>query len=693
MKFVRIDSLAPGATPLELHAQLTLLRGASPELRRRLLAAARAVVGSGELAETGVLEVSGVQLALDRSTVEQLRIDAAVDPVLAFGSRATPASGTSVELPPPVVVLSDDEVALRAQLRQVTTARTELGARMESARAGLDSFSNASLEVCRGQIEALELRRAALRADWEHERAERAEQADAASVQLHALRSLIDSIEAAVATGPRLAAARAAVDEVSGIVESDASALALADELEASIGQVAAFAARADRRRAELAARRDALEVARTELAEVQAAPRVDRDVVERLEAIREEIFSADERPGVLGAARQKRRLAELRSEEAILLDRLGFDTYSAYVMGIPTLRAEMERSSRTEEVAQRVVQLEAELAAAEGAIDLDPDARRVADELHRCAYRALELLASDDPLPAPIELARIVADAEVADSPLGHALEGLRRRSVPDPAVVAARRDELDAALAELDRSGREVRAAAADLPDEPVALVTPPEVPETADATAWEGWLESAGAWSAGATGAVSELIELQSELGDEGDAQRIARWAEVEAELDEALDRLTAAQERVRLHEEATAQLAELRTEELALRDQERELLARIGELEAMPVPPPVPPAPEPSGSDPSVPIEAEVDHEDPDAVEWALVARLARQRSVSFVGSVPIVVDGLPVAPAVRQRVLERLGRMSDLVQVIVLADEDAAAEWVGQLGEQARRIEL
>ena len=79
--------------------------------------------------------------------------------------------------------------------------------------------------------------------------------------------------------------------------------------------------------------------------------------------------------------------------------------------------------------------------------------------------------------------------------------------------------------------------------------------------------------------------------------------------------------------------------------------------------------------------------------PDAAEWAVVARLARQRSVSFVGALPMLVDGVPADPSARSAVLGRLDRMSDLVQVVVVSDDDAAAEWAAGLGDRGRCIEL
>ena len=91
---------------------------------------------------------------------------------------------------------------------------------------------------------------------------------------------------------------------------------------------------------------------------------------------------------------------------------------------------------------------------------------------------------------------------------------------------------------------------------------------------------------------------------------DTERVERWAQVEAELDEALDRLALAQERVRAHEEATAALAELRTEELELRDRERDLLAKISNVEVATVPPKPPPPPTPpvSSTDQTPPVAA-------------------------------------------------------------------------------------
>jgi hypothetical protein len=74
-------------------------------------------------------------------------------------------------------------------------------------------------------------------------------------------------------------------------------------------------------------------------------------------------------------------------------------------------------------------------------------------------------------------------------------------------------------------------------------------------------------------------------------------------------------------------------------------------------------------------------------DPEAVEWYLLARLAAQRSVSYAGSLPLVLDdplaGLN-ADEVRQ-VLDRLERMAGSVQLVVVTEDHDVAQWATEVG--------
>ena len=53
------------------------------------------------------------------------------------------------------------------------------------------------------------------------------------------------------------------------------------------------------------------------------------------------------------------------------------------------------------------------------------------------------------------------------------------------------------------------------------------------------------------------------------------------------------------------------------------------------------------------------QTQADHPEAGDPHWALIAALAQHRSVSFAGSVPLLVDGLPADRDQATRVLERI----------------------------------
>ncbi|CAN5708970.1 hypothetical protein BH10ACT3_BH10ACT3_09690 [soil metagenome] len=254
--------------------------------------------------------------------------------------------------------------------------------------------------------------------------------------------------------------------------------------------------------------------------------------------------------------------------------------------------------------------------------------------------------------------------------------------------------------------------------------------------DAGSWQGsprdlldgtdrWLASLSDSSVGVDGArqlVSELHRQIAELDrDELHQGDVSEWAVVEAELDAALDRMAAAEERVRVHEQAIAELAALRDTELGLRATERELLgaiaAREQELRDWPMPgavvPPttrLPPVYRPAGgltdpvpattdaaaSDRSSAVDAADDNRASTSVadlEWLLIERLAQQRAVSFVGSVPLLLDGVPADEDSCAAVFGRAARLDELVQIVVLSDDDRVLDWVAHSAPAAAVIQF
>jgi hypothetical protein len=492
--------------------------------------------------------------------------------------------------------------------------------------------------------------------------------------------------------------------------EPDPVATQLAAQLDAAASRVREMADRRELLRRRVLDAQAELDQARSDADEAERAvrsPAIDRSVVQRLETVRDEIFEVDDRQSVLAAARNKRRLAELRSEEAILLDRLGFDTYSSYVMGIPSMRAEMERSAQIDAAREHADRMEARLVSMQQEAPGDAEVADAAVQLHRLLAQATTVLGEEVGPRGADELARELAEGGDAAGLVHGVSLDLRARRVVAPERIDEATAALESALAEVSAAAAAVRF---DLPVGPTTLSEPPAPPDpaapgspadldlSARADAWLDWFERLRSWVRSTEVAVVELERRIAELGTGAESGRMGRWAEVEAELDEALDRLATAQDRVRSHEEATARLAELRIRELELRDTERELLEQIAATEAAVVPPPPPPPPPPQappveGERTRSGLDAGVDEDDPDAVEWAVVARLARQRAVSFVGSLPLLLDGLPDDPDVRAAVLRRLDRMSDLVQVVVVSDDDAAAAWAAGLGARGDCIEL
>jgi hypothetical protein len=85
--------------------------------------------------------------------------------------------------------------------------------------------------------------------------------------------------------------------------------------------------------------------------------------------------------------------------------------------------------------------------------------------------------------------------------------------------------------------------------------------------------------------------------------------------------------------------------------------------------------------------NAPIDAEpLSADELDAVEMFLLSRLAAQRSVAFVGSVPVIIDNaladMPAVDAVY--LMNRLDRMSETIQVVYLTDDDAVLQWATAL---------
>jgi uncharacterized protein YhaN len=73
--------------------------------------------------------------------------------------------------------------------------------------------------------------------------------------------------------------------------------------------------------------------------------------------------------------------------------------------------------------------------------------------------------------------------------------------------------------------------------------------------------------------------------------------------------------------------------------------------------------------------------------PEAIEFYLLARLAALRSVSYAGSVPLVIDDALADLSERdvEHLLHKLERMSESVQIVYLSDDPTVSTWARGIG--------
>jgi chromosome segregation protein len=712
MRLVRFDDPAEGIA-LELHPLLSVVSGLPVASRQRLLDALAAIPRGQDPGVAGQLEVHGVLLDLDQGTLELLELDEDLDVVLRAedlprGAHTEPEP----EIPDPpdrseelaaasarVREIADRRAELEtvrsqalARLADLAAQRAELSRRLDQARQGLDDYAAAGLKIAEDEFEALQ-RRARDAAIAEHEAARRH-----IEEQLERLVAEVDDLRRRM-RGPsavEVAAVRAALDGLLAALDPtmvpSPEAVKLADEL----SSVARQLAEADPDGPEgddpssglleeLTARRDAAYDAMVAAEAALRSPEVDESLVAELESIHDEIFELDGRVSKLSAARVRRRLAELRDREAGLLDQLGYDSWASYVMGVSTPAAESERRERYEVARATYEFAEEELArAADAAGSRTRGASRALQ-----TRRAVLLDEAANLLGRPVEIEE--------------AIEELRELKVP-------------AARGDVERAAARLSSALAVAGADPAPDQGPDELVATA-----QRWLEGAtpdtDSLEAVRADLDAEISQLAAELDALPTPESLAAAALAEdPQLADARAKVEECRRRVERHRAALARVGELRTAEDEVRAAEAEVERLLAETETSLA---ELTAAEAAAAREFAELEAQVAGERDeverrrweakqaaagaeaeeaslDAIEWYVLARLAQQRAVSFVGSAPFAIDDAFAdwSAADLVGILARLARMSEVIQVIFLTDDVEVAAWARSLGpDRAAVIDL
>ena len=743
MRLVRYIDGEDGRS-VDLHPLMTVISGFDDAERDRLLSAISALPLGNDPKASGQIEVHGICLDLNQESLELLELDHDLDVVLRAGdlpgsepdepepsssaappgpptwTAADPSPSAEPDAPDPVaealVAVEAAEVhlesvrtpveALRDELGRLAQERLELHRATETARRSLDGYAEAGLRVAQEDLAALlatdlasaELAAAQLnapdvaaaRSEVESQLESLIEEASRIKRELKRLRRIHTAAVRDAHQALELAA-RAGEEPVPAAIE-------LAGRLEASSQRMATVSTRRAGGRQQLHSlteRRDQAYDALVRATRNLRAPELDVQLVDQLETVHDEIFELDGRAGRLGVGKARRRLADLRAKESALLEQLGFNTWSSYVMGVSTNEADAERHRRYE-IAKATYELsEEELArAAEVPLLDDPELVEIERE-HAQLLDEARALVGGDPGPDPIAYLRALRQSSDAS-----------QLSLPDAAAA------LQLALVE----------AGATLPARSLA---PNELFDIASS-----WLTEMGGTDEQIASLTIDRDRIEAEISSAADELRALNEIpdpvpppSVEPEqLNHARATVADCERRVRRHLAAEAELVELagRVSSIedreaglrhALDDREAELASAIEALDGArvaveaarlrPVPPPLPPIPPAPPSPPASSTHhgasahsasrrrsvLDAGSAIADAVEWYVLARLAQQRAVSFVGSVPLIIDNAFDRWSVDEmaEVYGRLARMSEVIQMIYLTDDPEVVAWARDLG--------
>ncbi|MBL8778418.1 MAG: hypothetical protein JNK12_20940 [Acidimicrobiales bacterium] len=756
MRLLRLHDHAPDGAHIELHPRLSIVSGLTPAAKERLLAALAAlpVGGAGGALDgiSGEVEVNGIILDLDAESLALLDLDPRLEMVVRAHDLATcgvDADDRSGAADVPGVPATPEllDAARRAARDSAAThdlLRQSIEALEEEHRRALARRSALALAVADagGHPDPVPADEGTDHADHvdhldhvDHDDAEVAPVAEhtvmrastavldspgptpeavaalaAAAARVDRLRTRRDDLLVALeplddidTTAVRAALAEVPSGDAPGEVP-DPVARAAADELDAAIGALEAYDAQLEANgHGPLAAYRRLDEAQRRFLAAEAAVrpPVIDPADAEALEAAHDDLLEAELR---ITAARMpgkklKERLDEAAAVEAEILARVGFATYTAFVMSTtapvvsPELRAAHAQAQADWE------QADAAFAQSVAAVEQDPQRLPLAAAVDAAQSRGQALVEVFDErdLLAALRAKTMVDQAHearvaAAAAQVRAALESvgvdfgdleLSAEDIVDVATVwladmaeaTRRRGELEESLhsledeiagAELDLSQLETSAPnrAGDEEVEEREPLTPPVLDEQDEQDEQE------------ADEGPDERPDLSDTSGDDGAGEReggdeVGDLARLDLEL--GLAELDA---EVRdLAEQVDAQRSLLAAAASALEGARAHLAALEGGA---------------GGEDTGFAVAttfASVDGHgaevaDLGQVEWYLLSRLAAQRSVSYAGSVPLVLDDPfgRVADDDVEYLLERLVRMSDAVQLIFVGDDPRVLRW-------------
>lgn len=719
MRLIQLNPNGSEANALDFHPKVTVVNGLSPLGRDLVINAVTALPRAGDPGCHGLLEAHGVLLDLSADTLALLDLGRELDVVVrasdvpgavsvtGHGVGSLPGIGTTLS---PERFLEATPAGVHPELDGARANQADAREALAVLKGAVEKARQAYLEatINRQQLEARleDLRSRRTRAnlrlvtdEFEPEPEEEidlgpeesvAERRERLTARLAELDAEITRVEKGLEelTGLDTRPIQVLLDAIHNpapveYVPSERGA-ALADEFERLQAAVGVIEAALEERGMDTAGALARLDTAQAELAAAEKAMRppsfTDADQAE-LEAAHDEVLEAERKARGRGG---KRRLEEALATEQAILDRIGFPTWTAYVMGAGLMGVDPLAERRLEAARAEMASAEAHWAEVTALIEANPEHRRLLDEVEAVHLEAFDLLHGQEPedLAAALrdlqEPKREVTTEELADA-LVYQLELVGLQLPPgvgvDTAVMAAealleetaavteRIVELETERTDLLTERGLAQADLEGLPEEEEPVADEPvESEEAEEAIHLDDVADDAGVDE-------DDLEALERELAtaieDENDY----------AELVEARDALV--DTAMRVESVATMRLTKIAAELAAAHNEDQQG------------------AEAPVGAPESESAFADVDDVDagPESVEFYLLARLADLRNVSYAGSVPLLIDDALAgmgADDVRQ-VLGKLERMSESVQIIYLSDDPDVRAWAEGAGFEAAAV--
>jgi len=773
MRLLQLQLSGNDGGSIDFHPMLTVVSGLTPSARARVIAAFSALPRAGDPGCGGLLESHGVLLDLTPANLSLLGLtDVELDvlvrpediPVVRGGAGSPSGNGSS----------SGDAGALAEVVPFGRRGAAEVGEPLtaewviDHVAPGEDAALDAARKALASAIEAQQVFDEAVE-KAQREAAATVESRTTIEHELDAARSALSAAERGIV---RDASARSAAQEAAEFAARDAALLRarvqgyenrlgqidrslselaaidvkpievlleairnpaptvmmpseraneLADEIVKLRKQLVIVEGRLDAEGFSIARAEAQLDEARAELVAAERAmakPRLSPEDVAELEAVHERVLEAESKAsGRLGGRGGRKKLEEALNDQQAILDRVGFPTWSAYVMGAGLLGIDPVAEQRLDQARADVEQAEANWAVITETLEHDPEYRGLLDSLEAVYLEAFDLLGGDNTdedlevalrhLEVPVQ--EVTTEDLVAAMAYQFELIGLDLGDAPslemvslaadalltEAAAIAGRIAELrseratvraDLAVAEQDLRHIELTVAAAEQPDEPeVGEVSPEAVAEAqVRVEDLERKLEAAREDESD----YADLVDARVALAD---AARLAVLT-AERKLHTAAEAVAAA----RSPEPAPDVVLDLGLLDQGTDEPVIELLEDPGapDLDSAPL--------APSGANRFLDIlddlpygddeeeEAAPPEDDDEGLaeaEFYLLARLAAQRNLSYAGSVPLLVDDAlaDVPEPDRVHLLERLERMSDAVQIVYLTDDPVVLAWAQEAG--------